>query len=285
MSKRRQLETHRKQLLEIREIMNSMKNLAYLETRKLAQRLVSQRNALLPVEAAAVDLMHFYPEIRPLADPLDPVVLVIGSERGFCGDYNETLVNYLEQPEYRGLQLIVVGNKLAQRLESNRHIHASLVGASTVDETGDVVNRIFAELVSAQVQGRNRSLKLVYHDAATKQIQVNMLLPAFGDLVITATPYMNAPDIYLSPSTLIDELAEHYLFSLLYRALYAALMAENQSRIDHMENALNRIDEKAVGLNQQCNTLRQEEIIEEIEIILLNTRLASKRHEKMRDGQ
>jgi F-type H+-transporting ATPase subunit gamma len=57
-------------------------------------------------------------------------------------------------------------------------------------------------------------------------------------------------------------------------------MAENLSRIDHMENALQRIDEKTEDLNQQCNILRQEEIIEEIEIILLNTRLASKRHEK-----
>jgi F-type H+-transporting ATPase subunit gamma len=280
MSKRREVENHRKQLLEIREIMNSMKNLAYLETRKLSQRLISQQNAVAPIESAAADLIYFYPEIRPIADALNPIVLIVGSERGFCGDYNESLMEHLRQNEYEDSHLVVVGNKLAQRLESDDRVIASLAGASTVDETGDVINRIFEVLSDSHVQDGGRSLKLVYHDSSTKQILTNNILPSFADLSTSSPPYGCAPDINLSPRDLINELAEHYLFALLYRALYAALMTENLSRIDHMENALQRIDEKTEGLNQQCNILRQEEIIEEIEIILLNTRLASKRHEK-----
>jgi F-type H+-transporting ATPase subunit gamma len=283
MSKRREVENHRKQLLEIREIMNSMKNLAYLETRKLSQRLISQQKAVVPIESAAADLIYFYPELRPIADVLNPIVLIVGSERGFCGDYNESLMEHLRQKEYEDSHLVVVGNKLTQRLEFDDRVIASLAGANTVDETGDVINRIFEVLIDSHVQDGGRSLKLVYHDSPTKQILTNNILPSFADLSIGSPSYGCAPDINLSPRDLINELAEHYLFALLYRALYAALMAENLSRIDHMENALQRIDEKAEGLNQQCNILRQEEIIEEIEIILLNTRLASKRHEKTLD--
>jgi F-type H+-transporting ATPase subunit gamma len=280
MSKRREVENHRKQLLEIREIMNSMKNLAYLETRKLSQRLISQQKAVVPIESAAADLIYFYPEIRPIADVLNPIVLIVGSERGFCGDYNELLMEHLRQKEYENSHLVVVGNKLTQRLEFDDRVIASLAGANTVDETGDVINRIFEVLTDSHLQDGGRPLKLVYHDSSTKQILTNNILPSFADLSTGSPSYGCAPDINLSPRDLINELAEHYLFALLYRALYAALMTENLSRIDHMENALQRIDEKAEGLNQQCNVLRQEEIIEEIEIILLNTRLASKRHEK-----
>jgi F-type H+-transporting ATPase subunit gamma len=120
----------------------------------------------------------------------------------------------------------------------------------------------------------------MYHEPAQKQVVMKNILPAFADLLSASEQYATAPDINLPPTVLLNELAEHYLLALLYNSLYAALMAENLSRIDHMENALQRIDEKTLGLTQQCNILRQEEIIEEIEIILLNTRLASKRHEK-----
>jgi F-type H+-transporting ATPase subunit gamma len=280
MSKRRHLESHRKQLVEIREIMNSMKNLAYLESRKLSQRLGSQLDAVITIEKAAADLIHFYPEIKPTVDESSPVILLIGSERGFCADYNEALVEYLEQNVPEHLQLFAVGDKLSQRLESDERVVTRLVGASTMDEAGDIINRIIESLDTAQLLNGNRLLRLMYHEPAQKQVVMKNILPAFADLLSAPEQYATAPDINLPPTVLLNELAEHHLLALLYNNLYAALMAENLSRIDHMENALQRIDEKTLGLTQQCNILRQEEIIEEIEIILLNTRLASKRHEK-----
>jgi F-type H+-transporting ATPase subunit gamma len=280
MSKRRHLESHRKQLVEIREIMNSMKNLAYLESRKLSQRLGSQLDAVITIEKAAADLIHFYPEIKPTVDESSPVILLIGSERGFCADYNEALVEYLEQNVPEHLQLFAVGDKLSQRLESDERVVTRLVGASTMDEAGDIINRIIESLDAMQLLNGNRLLRLMYHEPAQKQVVMKNILPAFADLLSASEQYATAPDINLPPTVLLNELAEHYLLALLYNSLYAALMAENLSRIDHMENALQRIDEKTLGLTQQCNILRQEEIIEEIEIILLNTRLASKRHEK-----
>jgi len=282
MSKRRELESHQKHLVEIREIMNSMKNLAYLETRKLSQRLRSQQNAILPIEKAATDLLQFHPQIRPLVDESNPVILLIGSERGFCGDYNEALMRYLDLNVQDNMDLAVVGDKLGQRLEGDDRVIVRLAGANTTDEVGSILNRIVDMLAGLQVFRDNRSLKIMYHDPSTKQIQMKSILPAFADLSIERQSYANAPDINLPPSILLNELAEQYLLALLYEVLYAALMAENLSRIDHMGNALQRIDEKTAGLTQQCNALRQEEIIEEIEIILLNTTLAGRQREKKR---
>jgi F-type H+-transporting ATPase subunit gamma len=47
-------------------------------------------------------------------------------------------------------------------------------------------------------------------------------------------------------------------------------MAENQRRVQHLEGAVDHLDERAAELTRQVNARRQEEIIEEIEVILLN---------------
>jgi F-type H+-transporting ATPase subunit gamma len=45
-------------------------------------------------------------------------------------------------------------------------------------------------------------------------------------------------------------------------------VAENRQRLAHMEHALNRLDETAARLALKRNALRQEKIVEEIEVIL-----------------
>ena len=78
------------------------------------------------------------------------------------------------------------------------------------------------------------------------------------------------PVINLPAAALLANLSEHYLFALLHGMLYGSLYAENHQRVTHMEGAVTHLDEEAERLNQRFNALRQEEITEEIEVILLN---------------
>jgi F-type H+-transporting ATPase subunit gamma len=52
--------------------------------------------------------------------------------------------------------------------------------------------------------------------------------------------------------------------------LYTSLMMENHHRVTHLEGAVKHLDDQSEDLARQGNTLRQEEIIEEIEVILLS---------------
>jgi F-type H+-transporting ATPase subunit gamma len=52
--------------------------------------------------------------------------------------------------------------------------------------------------------------------------------------------------------------------------LYSSLMAENQRRIQHMDAAVRRLERTSTELLQKRNVLRQEEITEEIEVIMLS---------------
>jgi len=74
----------------------------------------------------------------------------------------------------------------------------------------------------------------------------------------------------MSATNFLLELTEHYLFNSLHRILYLSLMAENQHRIQHLEQATRHLDDSTEKLGRKINAQRQEEIIEEIEVILLN---------------
>ena len=52
--------------------------------------------------------------------------------------------------------------------------------------------------------------------------------------------------------------------------MYVSLMAENILRLWHLEGAVQHLDDKSANLLHKSNTLRQEETLEEIEVILLS---------------
>ena len=52
-------------------------------------------------------------------------------------------------------------------------------------------------------------------------------------------------------------------------------MAENQQRMQHLDGAVRYLDDRLEALAQKGREIRQEEITEEIEVILLNADTAS----------
>jgi F-type H+-transporting ATPase subunit gamma len=57
---------------------------------------------------------------------------------------------------------------------------------------------------------------------------------------------------------------------VLHEIFYISLMAENHRRLQHLEGAVNHLDDQTVKLQRKSQIYRQEEITEEIEVILLN---------------
>ena len=83
------------------------------------------------------------------------------------------------------------------------------------------------------------------------------------------------PLLNLSPQALLGELTDHYLFAALHAMLYTSLMIENQHRASHLDGAVKHLDDESDKLARHCNVLRQEEIIEEIEVILLSATISA----------
>jgi F-type H+-transporting ATPase subunit gamma len=62
---------------------------------------------------------------------------------------------------------------------------------------------------------------------------------------------------------------QHYLYLGINELLMLSLLTENRFRVQHLEGAVHRLDERLGVLSTRARSLRQEEITEEIEMILL----------------
>ena len=275
MPSRRKLEEHRHSIEEIRDIMNSMKTLAYMETRKLDQLLDTQHAVVDSIEIVATDFVSAYPEAMPKIQAVREVYLVMGSERGFCGDFNETLLRRLEQIQHDKRDkdfpiLVVTGQKLHASLLNNLHVATRLDGAGVAEEVEAVLTRVVDTLAALQAQYGTLTLCALYHAVDDDTLVTQQLLPPFHDYLDRPLLFSLPPVLNLEPTDFLLELSDHYLFAAFHVIFYASLMAENRRRVQHLEGAVKHLDEESDELRRQSNARRQEEIIEEIEVILLS---------------
>ena len=284
MSKRAQIQKHLAVLNEISGIMGAMKNISLMETHKLARFLAHQHRVLAGIEAAATDFLCHHPQFAYRTESTASGVMVaIGSQRGFCGDFNESLVDAISQYEAEVTKqphsLLVVGRRLASRLDKKTPVIASFDGPSVAEEVQPVLHRIMSALTELQSREGGTglsSVKVIAHHEGDNQLSVRSILPA-PNRRIDASRYAYPPLLNLAPSTFFIELAHHYLWAQMHDVFYSSLMAENRRRLQHMEGAIQRMDEKAGEMQRKHNMLRQEEITEEIEVIMLSNDALHKR--------
>ena len=279
MSRRRSVLQHQRQLQEIRDIMNAMKNLAYLETRKIARYLANQRAITVHIQTVAKQLLHCFPELRSAATTSTSIIIATGAEHGFCGAFNDQLIHAMTQilpGETRvAPSFIIIGYKLGQKLRDDARVAGLIEGASIAEEIDSVLDRVVDKIISLHREDRNFEIKAVFHDPDALTVRVKHIFPPFMDIELDESFPSGMPAMNLPPRELFRELADQYLFAALYEIAYLSFMAENQSRLEHLDQATNQIDNRLVELKRRSNALRQEEIIEEIEVILVNSTVAS----------
>ena len=83
-----------------------------METRKISGFLDVQHSAVNHIETVAADFLGFYPDtLSEATDTAVDVYLLIGTERGFCGDFNHALMRHFEGIDaVDKLRLICVGH-------------------------------------------------------------------------------------------------------------------------------------------------------------------------------
>jgi F-type H+-transporting ATPase subunit gamma len=268
VSRRREIEHRLHMFEEIRSIMSSMKTLAVLETHKLERFGDTQRRALQAITDTAADFAAFHP-LPAAAAHGKQVLVLVGSERGFCGDFNETIVQALADRKIGTPTIITVGRKLATRLHDAPHIAARLDGPSMAEEVEAVIAELVATLNGLQSETDALSVGVIHHAGREGELRVETVLPPFRDLP-PGRAFGHPPLLNLAPDIFLAELIDQYLFAALHEMFYASLTAENYRRVRHLDGAIRHIEEHTTELGLKRNILRQEEITEELEVIMLS---------------
>lgn len=271
MSRYRTVENHLGQLREMQEIITSMKTLSQLELHKLTGLSASQHALAENLLLIAADFYHHYPQ--PPDDWTGELWLVLGSERGFCGDFNEGVLQTLLQrfPQCRDNpeRVLAVGRKLWLRMEEVLPGFVPLAGASVTEELSPTLTDVVGAIQRSMAEQGTEIVQVVYHDEMQGGIQAQRLLPP--EYTVDESDWRHPPMLQLSPLQFLARFLQHYLHLGLSERFVASLLAENRYRVQHLEGAVRRLDERLEELTARARALRQEEITEEIEMILLGT--------------
>lgn len=268
MSRRHILDRQLALQQDIRSILTSLKSLSHLESQRLNILLPAQVAGLAQVQRMANRYSASW--TLPVSDTCSEksLLIIIGSERGLCGDFNRALVerlnNYTRSSEH---QLIVIGTRLSELLERHPTVLARLAGANIAEDVPDVIGNLLKTLNAQADLSQTLPISLLYHDASNEALQLIPLLSPFSSANAHDQPQPLLTN--LPPVSLLKTLLQEYLYRVLIHASYSSLLRENQKRTNHLENAVSHLDDQHERLTRQRSRLYQEEIVAELETILL----------------
>ncbi|MFZ1295533.1 MAG: F0F1 ATP synthase subunit gamma, partial [Pseudomonadales bacterium] len=211
VSRRHVIDRRLQMLADIRGIMDSIKTLAHMETQRLAPVLPVQQLCVQRVRQMAADFAseHALPALNGRAE--NPLLIVIGAERGLCGDFNKQMQEALEHlPATAAPRAIVcLGTRLGQKLEGRPGLLAQLSGATIADDVPAVIRQLLERCAALQSEQHLPSLALLYHGAGDEGIRLDPLLSPFleADRVAPRAPLL----LNLEPQVFVHGLLQQYL--------------------------------------------------------------------------
>lgn len=249
---------------DLKGVLVAMKNIAMMETKKVARFIENEHRSIEVLNQVAADFFSFHPPLQ--TTDTQTVFLALGSERGFCGDFNESVISsLLTQMKLSGVRdpiVLTVGNRLATKARSLLPCIEQIEGASFAEEVDIVMRSLMRKLE----QIPNLNLTVIYHDGTDNKVHV---LEPLSWLQSNGTKYSNPPKLNVDPNQFLTRFLQNYILAVLQYVFYGSLLCENIFRLRHLEDAVRRMEQRQCELKRKTNAVRQEEITEELEIIML----------------
>lgn len=269
------IEAHIVATRQLESVVTAMRGVAAIRTREAQSRLVGVR-AYAEVLGEAIGAALASNAEAPRPDRVidrkaahGHILLAFCSARGFVGALNERILEAARRAASAGAPrptLFIIGERGAT-LAEERGLRAdwTLPMASRVDDAPALADRIAEMLYRRIGEGRADRVTLIHATPADGEIGVveRSLVPL--DLArFPPTPGAMLPLVTLPPETLVERLAQEYVFAELCEAVVLAFAAENEARMRAMIEARNNAQKTLEELEARHRQKRQEEITEEI---------------------
>ena len=264
---------------DIQSIVRTMKSLSAVSIRQFERAEAALADFEQTIELGLTALLH---DRRARGMPLPwsgashsgrSALIVIGSDRGLCGRYNETITGFAQARLAKDDTLLgIIGLRAAARLETNGHKADTLfslpgsVGGLTgvvqsvvvqIDEWMRTCGVDHVVLVHNRREGRN--------NAKPTARQLLPLPPADLHRLDSAPwPTHGLPFFRMDAEGLLSWLVQQRLFTVLYQALAQALSSEHATRLAAMQSAERNIEDRRDDLNSAYRQKRQETITREL---------------------
>jgi F-type H+-transporting ATPase subunit gamma len=224
-----------------------------------------------------------HPLTRPPENPTRAAVLILTSDRGFCGGFNANVLREAQSLrallEGQGLEVVpfVAGRKgIVWHRFRSRQLAAEWSGFSDTPRQADAVEvtRALMDAYSRPAaDGGVDEIHVVYtefHSMLTQQAVVRRVLPLQIEKTDQAPPSGPMPiyEFEPSPEDVLNSLLPWYVESRLFHALLESAASEIAARRRAMKSATDNAHDLIDQLSREANKARQAEITQEISEIV-----------------
>ncbi len=257
---------------QLEAVITAMRGSAAARSREARSRLDGIRAYAAVIGGAIGEALALAPESDPQPrkpqSPQRHVVIVLSSEQGFAGTFNERVLDAAERHlKAKGSELLIVGDRGAMvAVERGLVFDWSAPMVAHAQEVPLLASRI-TEALYSRLEKDQASRVTVIHavpaPSASIEIVERSLLP-FDFARFKVVPRSIPPITTLPPAQLLAELAEEYIYAELCEEVMLSFAAENEARMAAMIAARSNVARKLDELVASFRRLRQEEITSEI---------------------
>jgi len=265
MSQRQEIEGRLALFDDLSGILGAMRGFALAELRRVSKREAAQQQVVEALAKALDDVAAgFSNQVSNKVATTKDIWLLFGSVRGFCGSFNEDVLRLWRGLPIERRALILLGERLHDMCEPCEQL-VCIAGADGGLDATSAIDRILAAI--AQLHGGDDGpfrLWGCFRDESAARSQQLWPLP----VSLHTRPDSYPPLSYAPLPEVAAGVAEHYLFHSLLAMLLRSIRVENHMRLMQMETALGHLERGSEDMHRLRNRLRQEEIVEEIELMV-----------------
>lgn len=240
-------------------------------------------NVILPEIQQARGLQSKKPKnVRP---EVDTILLIIGSERGLCGKFNENLVDHairwIAEQDFTSHELWAMGSRMALALDRKGLSYAQLHLLSASDLTSYQQTYLLSQQWLAAFESYqfnhitvlyNQSVRIGKLEFSTYPLlpyKIEPLSQPLSDLPERWPP----PIIETEPEGIYRQIVQHTLAASLYKILLRSSIAEHSTRFRMMEEAKQNAEELITELERVINAERKRKITQQMQELAVSAGL------------
>lgn len=265
------------------QITRAMKMVSAAKLRRAQEHIVSMRpyaNRIWQlVSNIALTQRVEHPLLKDVVETKKILCVVITSDRGLCGGFNNTVCRFTERfinenkNKYEKMDFVFIGRKGADYFKRRgvvaKQVMLNLAREISYKMAQDIAKACMKEFVSNEYD----EIRFVYNEfksAISQKLVVERMLPIeMGNATLTKnddTKSLFSADYIFEPKPeeMINELLEQHFSAQVYRCLSESIAAEHASRMSSMENATKNAKEMIGKMTLVYNKVRQATITKEL---------------------
>jgi len=271
MSKLIHLKHRMKAIRVIKKITHAMRLISMSSHTKLRKNIANLQRIKNEIAPILCQLHEKHPEAYQTAETAryNNLFIVVGSEKGLCGNFNNILYSYLEQhltaKEVKNSHFIVIGKKAKRYFEQNNIPILLSFDKLQTSKIEEIANSVF-EFIESKYH-LYKSIACLHNNPKTfftVEAQQTTLIPVEPD---DCQVEQSSLDDYVwiqSEKEVATILFKTLLKTNLLTLLTSSMIAEQSSRFLSMDSSTRNADNLLKAMNLEYNKARQARITKEI---------------------